>query len=778
MAANFIGITVRVSLSDPPGEQVRGAVKDVGAGQQLTLAEGMTRTRQFSIRLPHADRLLACSITTGEYHHVLVIPAKNVVELDIEPDDLPQPAVNETIDDPAIVSFERKRVQVGELHGPSSQRAPSNSVSNHLYPLPQQHIANGIVNTRAHGAVAKSAQQFKTGVPSQIPTRSGPDVEPSATLKGPFTELSLNVPINGSKKGLTSPVSQPNRNAVTKTTQPESARTSFLEPKKPNKRGKRAGRPRPDPANVSNAGGLNPTAPSKDFPTWKAGIPHDKPASRRGNRRKGPYNISDYEDRNGWATGEVTDIQDMGDFDFEESLSKFDKRKVFDQIRQEDTTADEERLYSFNRQPRPGTAGGKNLHCTENVLDSPRQKAAEHSSQDENIGVGDTRRGSDRGGRRFLAKKSPSRQGSGMTSTDPQMTASGSLPDIMERRPLSGLSNSVKAPVAMTKSFSCSGRSSSQLRKSCFHLIRSYRPCPCVSPLQMLELEQLAISEFGLTEDMMTENAARCIAETALDITQAANETSNAESRHLSPLTVVLCGNTKTGSRAVAAARHLRNHGARLIVCMLGLEREDELLENVRRQLQIYRSCSGRVIRQDQLMRTLNQLQSPTDLIIDALLGMHLSFDDLRTDHQAAVYELVCWANGAGADILSIDIPSGIDASTGNSPDPPPFISENLINPLTGKATQHEETEIGIQADHILSLGAPKNGLLSYQVETRCNNNHNNTNDHPLASRDFRVADIGIPNAAWKRFGKKGRRGIDFGGDWVAHLDYSHDGLR
>lgn len=79
------------------------------------------------------------------------------------------------------------------------------------------------------------------------------------------------------------------------------------------------------------------------------------------------------EDQNGWATGDATDIQDMGDFDFEENLSKFDKRKVFDQIRQEDTTADEARLVSFNRLPaaRSGTAGGKNLHYTENVLDSP-----------------------------------------------------------------------------------------------------------------------------------------------------------------------------------------------------------------------------------------------------------------------------------------------------------------------------------------------------------------------------------------------------------------------
>jgi len=34
------------------------------------------------------------------------------------------------------------------------------------------------------------------------------------------------------------------------------------------------------------------------------------------------------------------DIQELPDFDFAENLSKFDKRSVFDQIRNEDTTAD------------------------------------------------------------------------------------------------------------------------------------------------------------------------------------------------------------------------------------------------------------------------------------------------------------------------------------------------------------------------------------------------------------------------------------------------------
>jgi enhancer of mRNA-decapping protein 3 len=78
-------------------------------------------------------------------------------------------------------------------------------------------------------------------------------------------------------------------------------------------------------------------------------------------------------EENGWATEDATDVQEMGDFDFEGSLAKFDKKTVFNQIQAEDTIAEDDRLVAHNRLPRakPGTAGGKNLHPTENVLDMP-----------------------------------------------------------------------------------------------------------------------------------------------------------------------------------------------------------------------------------------------------------------------------------------------------------------------------------------------------------------------------------------------------------------------
>lgn len=374
------------------------------------------------------------------------------------------------------------------------------------------------------------------------------------------------------------------------------------------------------------------------------------------------------EDLNGWATEEATDIQDMGDFDFEGNLSKFDKRGVFDKIRQEDTTADEDRLVSFNRLPsRPGTAGAKNLHYTENVLDSPKANGhvvwnsgdSEKDISDVKVSSGPS---SHRNVSRVSVRKPASRKGSAIPSND-HLTGSGLLSDPVTRARYSphDQAGSPKLPVNRSASHYSkkTDRSGASLRIS-----SSDHQCPCLTPIQMVELEQLAVSELGLTEDIITENAARGIAETARKIVMTAREFSQLKTSG-SPLIVVLIGNNKSGARAVAAGRHLRNHGSRVVICILGLEREEDLLDSVRRQLSIYRNCGGHVTKADGLDNSLKHLQAPTELIIDSLLGMHLSFDDLRTDDQEVYFQLATWANNSEASVLAVDVPSGLDASSG-----------------------------------------------------------------------------------------------------------------
>ena len=370
---------------------------------------------------------------------------------------------------------------------------------------------------------------------------------------------------------------------------------------------------------------------------------------RHNQRRRKRQNQGGYaEENNGWATEDATDIQEMGEFDFQGNLSKFDKRRVFEEIRNDDTTADEARLVSFNKKvPKPGTNGGKNLHWSENVLDDSPQNS-ETSGTDED--VSDERPSSANYSGRDRSRASTRPQNSRKGSAILGQPSMGSQFNTIGRGQLSSRTTSPR-PGKTPSPISGPSVSSASLR-----LTTTNRSCPTVSPLQTIEVEQIAVAELGLTEDMITENAGRGIAEAAVGL--LSNDAA-------APTMLVLTGNHRTGARAIAAARHLRNRGHRVTVCMLGLEHHNELLESCRKQLGVFRKVGGRVTPWEELTARLSTSEFAPDLVVDALFGIHLSFDDLRTDDQATAFEMISWVNRSNIDTLSVDVPSGLSASSG-----------------------------------------------------------------------------------------------------------------
>lgn len=139
------------------------------------------------------------------------------------------------------------------------------------------------------------------------------------------------------------------------------------------KRGKR-NRRQPDAQNTGQAPSTSSARPTNQTKGWRQtpilqSTKSFQPfASLRSQKRRVDPGAD-----SGWASEDVTDVQEAGDFDFEGSLAKFDKRTIFNEMREQDRIDDADRLVSHNRLPRPkpGTAGGKNLHYTENVLDAP-----------------------------------------------------------------------------------------------------------------------------------------------------------------------------------------------------------------------------------------------------------------------------------------------------------------------------------------------------------------------------------------------------------------------
>lgn len=84
-----------------------------------------------------------------------------------------------------------------------------------------------------------------------------------------------------------------------------------------------------------------------------------------------------------------------------------------------------------------------------------------------------------------------------------------------------------------------------------------------------------------------------------------------------------------------------------------------------------------------------------------------------------------------------------------------------MLTTHAGVATATDETNLTMKADYLLSLGAPKIGLLAAL-------DRSNT----YRRSKLYVADIGISNTAWKKFGTRRRYGVEFGRDWVACLRY------
>jgi enhancer of mRNA-decapping protein 3 len=524
--------------------------------------------------------------------------------------------------------------------------------------------------------------------------------------------------------------------------------------------------------------------------------------------RKGPQAAD-----NGWASEDVTDVQEMGEFDFESSLAKFDKQNLFEQMRKDDQVDEADRLVSHNRVPRPkpGTAGGKNLHYSESVLDTPsailkapKERPASketpndfwNSEADDGIPRGERLSGRDQGmGSRQSSRRGEGKGAAGRRSQSrkaQEMARTGSGPS----RVNSGVSHyrtqSLKGsrPSSRLSSRTATADKRKQLptpaAPQSLYVLPSNRRIETVSALQMFNLENIAHNEIGLTEEMMTENAGRGIAEVTLTaLSDPAIKVRHAGS--VDPATgapppqtvVVLAGNNKSGSRAIAAARHLRNKGINVLVCVVGLERgERDLLEDVQQQVRLYRNLGGRVFAKSDFFEHIRKISipmltidtpraslsslanpAPVMLIIDALLGLAISFGELRNGDQATVYELIEWANRNEAFVMAVDVPSGVD-------------------PSSGKVSVVDGNRLYVKPRYVVAVGAPKRGLLEALIAA-----DNDDGDTVLAGEapvpddgvlewKLYLVDMGLGQAVWKKAGTKMRKGVDFGERWVLEMRY------
>ncbi|KAL1844400.1 hypothetical protein VTJ49DRAFT_79 [Mycothermus thermophilus] len=801
MASEFIGLQMLVTVRGVPPVRFKGTVSAVEAGAGLTLSN-------------------VWRLDTNDWKPRLTIPSANIVDLsEIPPSQPPPPVVpppvttsqrqppqhqlpplvtKQPLVDPAILAVGRPPAAVS---GPPSSSRP-----------PQPHLPNTSEKRDAQPAVAPPVQPVAAVAPQEA-------ISP-ATLAASVRGLKLDAAGPG-----TATIDSPDEDNA----EPALDYNEMVGDKTKNRRRQR----KPKPAKTVTQEDYEPTPAGTATTTpgrgkgWRQtpilqSTASFQPFSSLKRNRKGRLTAD-----NGWASEDVTDVQEMGDFDFEGGLAKFDKQNLFAQMRKNDQIDEADRLVSHNRLPRPkpGTAGGKNLHHTENVLDMPSTilkpskdgpKSREtpndfwNSEADDGVlgserlsgrdqGMGSrqsSRRGESKGtaGRRSQSRKAhaaeAARAGSGPSrNSGVSDRRSRAAQAAKGSRPSSRLSSRATATADKRKQLP------NPVVQQSLHVLPSNRRIETVSPLQMFNLENIAHSEIGLTEEMMTENAGRGIAEVALTaLSDPAIKVRHAGA--VDPTTggpppqtvVVLAGNNKSGTRAVAAARHLRNKGINVLVCVAGLERgERDLLEDVQQQVLLYRNLGGRVFTKSELFDHIRKISipilsidaprtslsslanpAPVMLIIDALLGLAISFEELRNGDQATVYELIEWANRNEAFVLAVDVPSGVD-------------------PTSGKVSVVDGHGLYVKPRYVVAVGAPKRGLLealiaadnedadaaaAATVAANAVAGDAPAPDDAVLEWKLYLVDMGLGQAVWKKAGTKMRKGVDFGDKWVLEMKY------
>lgn len=214
-------------------------------------------------------------------------------------------------------------------------------------------------------------------------------------------------------------------------------------------------------------------------------------------------------------------------------------------------------------------------------------------------------------------------------------------------------------------------------------------PVPAVNEEEIRRIDRSAVEEFHLGILQMMENAGRALAENAFAMLGSQQRS-----------VTVLAGPGGNGGGGICAARHIHNRG--LEVSLVLANNTKELHEPPLAQFNILRQTSITLISPADVVKSIRGAA----LVVDALLGY-----SLQGAPRGRIKELIEICNREAARVLSLDLPSGMNATTGDA-------SGVIIT----------------DSERILTLALPKIGLTQYL-------------------RELYLADIGIPPEVYDKLG-------------------------
>lgn len=188
-----------------------------------------------------------------------------------------------------------------------------------------------------------------------------------------------------------------------------------------------------------------------------------------------------------------------------------------------------------------------------------------------------------------------------------------------------------------------------------------------VTPRQMFRLDREASRFYGIPSLLLMENAGRCAAEEAVKMMRGKKDRISC-----------VCGSGNNGGDGFVCARHLIIRGFSVCVFFLGSTEKFTAETHLNALILKKMGCPvRRVINFSDMRRYL----ASSALIIDAVFGIGF------TGHPRPPYDSALQAiNDSRRPVLSLDVPSGLDARTGKA-------------------------DLCVRADTTITFGIPKTGL-------------------------------------------------------------------
>ncbi|MFH1622170.1 MAG: NAD(P)H-hydrate epimerase [Candidatus Omnitrophota bacterium] len=170
-----------------------------------------------------------------------------------------------------------------------------------------------------------------------------------------------------------------------------------------------------------------------------------------------------------------------------------------------------------------------------------------------------------------------------------------------------------------------------------------------VSSAKMREIDTLATKKFGMPSLILMENAGRSIADESKKMLKSSSAS-----------IYIFCGYGNNGGDGFVAARHLSNRGHKVEIILIGKKKKMSQDTNINFQiLRNMRIRIKKIISEKDFNSIFKFIRRP-QLIIDAIFGIGIKGE--LNYFYCRLFEKI---NSLHVPVLSVDIPSGLDADKG-----------------------------------------------------------------------------------------------------------------